>query len=182
MEVKSLINVIKGTASEKTASEKTPETVEKVAQAPENTTADARMREVVAAANQEKRAAAGETLQGLLSKEAQAFSDANDEAAVRRSKLAGTAFGEAAVAVFDRAGQAADAIVKQASADLDPEFVELVKMAQHDPGRFLAEVRAGYEARSGHSQKRAEYDAAVHGWATKHYLAGYESARRAIEG
>lgn len=180
MEVKSLIDTLKGTkTTEKNASEKAPETThsEKTAA---DATVDARMREVVAAAMQEKRAAAGESLQGLLSKEAQALSDANDEAIMRRSKLAGTAFGEAAVAVFDRAGQAADAVVKEASAGLDPEFVELVKEAQHDPGRFLAEVRAGYEARTGEGQKQAEYNAVVHRWATDHYLTGYESVRRAL--
>jgi hypothetical protein len=180
MEVKSLIGTLKGiTTSEKTASEKNPEQppAEKTAT---DATVDARMREVIASATQEKRAASGESLQVLLSKEAQALSDANDEAIVRRSKLAGTAFGEAAVAVFDRAGQAADAVVKEASANLDPDFVELVKLAQHDPGRFLAEVRAGYEAHTSKSQKQAEYNAAVHGWATDHYLAGYESVRRAL--
>jgi predicted thioredoxin/glutaredoxin len=90
MEVKSLIGTLKGiTTSEKTASEKNPEQppAEKTAT---DATVDARMREVIASATQEKRAASGESLQGLLSKEAQALSDANDEAIVRRSKLAGT--------------------------------------------------------------------------------------------
>lgn len=177
MELKSLINNLKVGTTEKTAE------AEKVAQpAPDTSTADARMREVVAAATQEKRASTGESLQSLMAKEAQAFSDANDEAFIRRSKLGGTAFGEAAVEVFNRAGQAADAVVKEASAGIDPETIELAKMAQENPGRFLAEVRAGYESRlnDGESQKRAEYDAAVHGWATDHYIAGYESVRRAL--
>jgi len=179
MELKSLIGTLKDTTTTEKIASKNPEPppAEKTAV---DATVDARMREVIASATQEKRAASGESLQGLLSKEAQALSDANDEAIVRRSKLAGTAFGEAAVAVFDRAGQAADAVVKEASANLDPEFVELVKMAQHAPGRFLAEVRAGYEARIGGEQKLAGYDAVVHGWATDHYLAGYESVRRAL--
>lgn len=176
MQVKSLIDKLKlGEPTQKiAAAEQTSETEQPT------TTVDARMREVIASATQEKNAAAGESLQGLLTKEAQAFSDANDEALIRRSKLAGTAFGESAIAVFDRAAQAADALNKEASANLDPYFVELVKMAQQEPERFLAEVKAGYDAKNGYNQKRAEYDAEVHNWTTNHYLAGYESVRLAL--
>lgn len=177
MELKSLINNLTG-GNTKTASDTS---TEKVAQPDaQPSTLDARMREVVAAAGREKNAAAGETLQSVLAKEAQAFSDANDEAFLRRMKLGGAAFAESALSSFDRAGQAADAVIKEASANLDPEFVELVKMAQANPGNFLAEVRAGYEAGLGQNQKQAQYEAAVHGWATDHYIAGYESVRRAI--
>lgn len=176
MELKSLINSL--STQPKTAAAPAEQPVEKAAQA--ESTVDARMREVIASATREKVAASGETLQGLLSKEAQAFSDANDEAAVRRAKLAGVAFAESAVSVFDRAGQAADAVIKEAAANMDPEFVELVKMAQHDPGRFLAEVQAGYN--DGVNQKLAQYDAVVHDWATTHYVAGYDSMRQALKG
>lgn len=176
MEIKSLIKNLQGNAVEKTASDKNNEP-EKVAQA--TSTVDARMREVVAAATTEKRAAAGDSLQSLLTKEAQAFSDANDEAFIRRSKLGGTAFAEAAVETFNRAGQAADAVIKEASAGVDPEMIELAKMAQYNPARFLAEVQAGAASQMGQS-KQASYDDTVHHWTTQHYLAGYESVRRAI--
>lgn len=177
MELKSLIDNLKG-GSTKTASAET----EKVAQPinADSSTVNARMREVVAAATQEKRAASGETLQGLMAKEAQAFSDANEEAAIRRAKLAGVAFAESSLEVFNKAGQAADAVIKEASAGLDPEFIELVKQAQTNPGQFLAEVQAGYNAALSQNQKRAQYDATVHDWATEHYLTGYESVRRAL--
>lgn len=103
--------------------------------------------------------------------------------------MRGVAFAEAALLTFDKAGQAADQLLKEAAAGLDPETIELVKQAQQDPEGFLRRVQAGYEARRATQNPKLAHDAElqnyvrnVHATATDHYLAGYQGLRDALVG
>lgn len=173
MELKSLIDTLNGKNTKTASAPAQPVT--------QSTAIDERMREVVAHASRvQKQAADGDTLQDALAKEAQAFADAGDEAFVRRCKLGGAAFADTVISRFDAAGAAAESTIKEAAAGLDPEVIEMAKLARDNPGRFLADVHAGYDA--ARSQKVASYQQQVHGWATDHYLTGYASVQNALWG
>ncbi len=146
-----------------------------------NPSLQAAMKDVIDTVGQTKVAAAGDNLADTLTKEAQALAAADDEAFVRRSKLGGAAFAEEALATFTRAGQAADAVMKQASADLDPRTIELARMVQTDPERFLKEAQAGYLAQRGTSDDAVKQKVRqIHKIATAHYLEGYDALNRAL--
>lgn len=145
-----------------------------------NPALQAAMNEVISSVGQTKVAAAGDNLADTLTKEAQALSAADDEAFVRRSKLGGTAFAEEVIATFSRAGQAADNIIKQGAAELDPRTIELARLVQTDPERFLKEAQAGFLARRGGNDVMRDKVRQIHKIATLHYLEGYDSLRRAL--
>lgn len=180
MQIQSLLSNLGGT---KLPQQPAGQTKEAAAPTPPatNPALQAAMNEVISSVGQTKVAAAGETLADTLTKEAQALAAADDEAFVRRSKLGGAAFAEEALATFTRAGQAADAVIKQAAAELDPRTIELARLVQTDPERFLKEAQAGYLARQGTGgDVMRDKVRQIHKIATAHYLEGYDALRRAL--
>ncbi len=182
MQIKSLIgnlNQTTKTAEAKTAGQNAPA----VPAAPAASSLDQSMREVVSGLGSVKEASAA-TVSDVLTKEAQAIEAANDERAVRRSKIAGAAFAETALATFTAAGEAAEKMAKEAAAGIDPQTIELAKLAQADPAGFLREVERGFnEQRAANGQDKTASDRELRQYqelGAGHYLNGYEALKQAI--